>query len=80
MALPPAPKRASFGSPEEFEEATGFWQNRVGRILGMRGVKQTADRRSMVQDPEMAEALAHASVRNLIGAPLSSLEQDEPER
>lgn len=40
-ALPAAPNRESFPSQEEFEEAAGFWQSRVGRLRGMRGVKPT---------------------------------------
>lgn len=37
-----APMRQSFGTQEEFEEAVGFWQSRIGRLRGMRGVTLTA--------------------------------------
>tara|TARA_R110000772_G_scaffold54286_4_gene123969 strand:+ start:842 stop:1021 length:180 start_codon:yes stop_codon:yes gene_type:complete len=33
--FPAPPERNNFTSDEEFEEALGFWQNRVGRNLGM---------------------------------------------
>lgn len=41
MNLPPAPAREAFSSQEDFEEAMGFWQSRVGRLKGMRGVTLT---------------------------------------
>jgi len=33
--FPPPPERNKFTSDEEFQEARGYWQNRVGRNLGM---------------------------------------------
>lgn len=41
--LPSAPDRKNFSDQEEFEEAMGFWQSRVGRIHGLvKAVRQTA--------------------------------------
>jgi hypothetical protein len=37
----PAPARENFLDQETFEEALGFWQSRVGRLMGMRGVTRT---------------------------------------
>lgn len=39
--LPDAPKRDQFPTQEEFEEALGGWQSRVGRIKGLAGVKKS---------------------------------------
>lgn len=39
--LPQAPLRKDFEDQESFEEAMGFWQQRVGRIKGM-AARQTA--------------------------------------
>ena len=33
--LPKAPDRANFSTEESFEEARGYWQSHVGRILGL---------------------------------------------
>lgn len=33
--LPKAPDRADFKTEEDFEEARGYWQSHVGRILGL---------------------------------------------
>ena len=33
--LPDAPKRAAFPTQDEYEEALGGWQSRVGRIKGL---------------------------------------------
>lgn len=33
--LPNAPQRDQFQTQEEYEEALGFWQSRVGRIKGL---------------------------------------------
>jgi hypothetical protein len=33
--LPKAPERANFNDDESFEEAHGYWQSHVGRILGL---------------------------------------------
>jgi hypothetical protein len=40
--LPSAPVREEFATQEEFDEARGGWQSRVGRIKGLAGVKKTA--------------------------------------
>lgn len=64
MALPQAPTRDSFSSQQEFEEAMGFWQSRVGRILGMaETAKRTAT--SLELDNEMAKNLGFAPVWDL---------------
>jgi hypothetical protein len=36
MNLPKAPERSAFKTQAEFEEAMGYWQSGVGRIMGMR--------------------------------------------
>jgi hypothetical protein len=33
--LPKAPDRANFSTEEGYEEARGYWQSHVGRILGL---------------------------------------------
>ena len=33
--LPKAPDRANFKTEEDYEEARGYWQSHVGRILGL---------------------------------------------
>ena len=41
--LPTAPDRKNFTDQEEYEEALGFWQSRVGRIHGLvQSVRGTA--------------------------------------
>lgn len=41
--LPTAPDRKNFTDQEEYEEALGFWQSRVGRIHGLvQAVQRTA--------------------------------------
>ena len=43
MTLPAAPTPDQFESQDDFQEALGFWQQRVGRIKGMvERAKQTA--------------------------------------
>jgi hypothetical protein len=38
----PPPRREEFQTQEEFEEALGFWNSRIGRLRGMAGVKKSA--------------------------------------
>ena len=33
--LPKAPDRANFKTQEDYEEARGYWQSHIGRILGL---------------------------------------------
>jgi len=33
--LPKAPDRADFNDVESYEEARGYWQSHIGRILGL---------------------------------------------
>lgn len=40
--LPTGPTRDQFSTQEEFDEALGGWQSRVGRIKGLAGVKKAS--------------------------------------
>lgn len=42
ISTPPPPQRKDFKTQEDFEEAIGFWQSRVGRLRGLAGVSKTA--------------------------------------
>ena len=41
-ALPDAPTMSQYATKADYEEALGAYQERVGRIKGMKGVKKTA--------------------------------------
>jgi hypothetical protein len=40
--LPAAPTREQFSTQDEFDEALGGWQSRVGRIRGLTGTKRSS--------------------------------------
>lgn len=40
--LPAAPTRDQFSTQDEFDEALGGWQSRVGRIRGLAGTKRSS--------------------------------------
>ena len=42
--LPAAPTRDQFATQEEFDEALGGWQSRVGRVKGLAGVRKAWSR------------------------------------
>lgn len=57
--LPPPPTRKDFQNQEDFEEAMGFWQSRVGRIQAMAYMAQTrALSQSQSSTPATTESLS----------------------
>jgi len=40
--LPAAPTQDQFSTQDEFDEALGGWQSRVGRIRGLAGIKRSS--------------------------------------
>lgn len=57
MPLPTAPTAAEFPNPDELEEARGWWQMRVGRILALQEKATAASSGSPAKSENASPAL-----------------------
>lgn len=51
--FPAPPERERFGSDDEYREAAGYWQSRVGRNLGMVMQQHNASLQKSIQNAKM---------------------------
>jgi hypothetical protein len=51
--FPPPPQRETFSSADDYEEALGYWQDRVGRNIGLVMQQHESSLRKYMQDASM---------------------------